>query len=129
MSADKLNEDKFDDMLKQALRRHIEPVPGDFTARMLKRVKESEQQKILARVVMQERLALGGCIAVAVAVIVAAVVFPDAARVFVEKAGVFIERAAEAAEARRGQWQFFTVLAGVMGFAVYNLVRTFVSDS
>ena len=129
MSADKLNEDKFDDMLGRSLRRHIEPVPDNFTARMLERVKGSEQQKILARVVMQERLALGGCIAMAVAVIVMAVVFPDVARVFVEKAGVFIERAGEAAEVMRGQWQFFAVLAGVMGFAAYNLVRTFVSDS
>ena len=65
----------------------------------------------------------------AVGVIVAGVVFPDTARVCVEKAGVFIERAGEAAEVMRGQWQFFTILAGVVGFAAYNLVRTFVSDS
>ncbi len=46
-----------------------------------------------------------------------------------EQAGVFIERAGEAAEVMRGQWQFFTVLVGVVGFAAYNLVRTFVGDS
>ena len=63
MSADKLNEDKFDDMLGRSLRRHIEPVPDNFTARISKQIKEAEQQRILARVGMQERLARGGWIA------------------------------------------------------------------
>jgi hypothetical protein len=69
MSVDRLNEEKpalslsngFDRMLSQALQRHSESVPADFTALVLRRVEQTQEQRILARVVLQERLFLAGC--------------------------------------------------------------------
>ena len=72
-------EDKFDEILGRALRRSSEPVPADFTDRMLRQIEEAEQQKILAQVVLQERLALAGCIVLGITTIVVAAVFPGIA--------------------------------------------------
>lgn len=142
MVTDKLNEDKFDEMLGRALQSHSEPVPPDFTERMLRQVKEAEEQRILARVVWQERLALAGCIVVSVLAIVAVAVFPDRiAGVLQSIAGGFTEQGKaligkitptidiEAVGGEvSGKWQFYTVLALVFGFAVYSFVDMLVGD-
>jgi hypothetical protein len=73
MSAEK--REKFDKILYQALKRHSEPVPADFAGRMLRQIREAENRRILARVVMEERLALAGCIVLGIMAIVAVVVF------------------------------------------------------
>jgi hypothetical protein len=103
---------------------------------MLKRIREGEEQKMLARVVLQERLALAGCIVLVVAAAIAIVVFPDAiAEVFRSAAGgfteqgrAFVDRIPQAIEVVQGQWQFYTVLTAVVGFAVYSLVGLLVGD-
>jgi len=135
---DKLNEDKFGEMLGRALQSHSEPVPAGFTERMLSRIEQAEQQRILARVVWQERLALAGCIAAGIIAIVAVVVFPDRiAGVLRSIAGSFtgqgkalVEKMTPAVdiEAVRSEWQFYTVLVLLLGFAVYSLVDMFVGD-
>ena len=136
MPTDKLSEDNFDRILGRAMRSSSEPVPADFTGRMLKRIREADERRILARVVLQERLALAGCIVLAAAAVAAVVVFPDAiAEVFRSAAGGFteqgralIDRIPQAIEAVQGQWQFYTVLTAVFGFAVYSLVGLLVGD-
>jgi hypothetical protein len=136
MPTNKLSEDNFDKFLGRTLRSSSEPVPADFTRRMLKRIREADERRILARVVLQERLALAGCILLAAAAVAAVVFFPDAiAEVFRSAAGgfteqgrVFIDRIPRAVEAVQGQWQFYTVLTAVFGFAVYGLVGLFVGD-
>jgi len=142
MVTDKLNEDKFGEMLGRALQSHSEPVPPDFTERMLSRVQEAEEQRILARVVWQERLALAGCIVVGVLALVAVAVFPDRiAGVLRSIAGGFTEQGRALVdkmtptvdiEAVSGEvsseWQFYTVLALVFGFAVYSLVDMLVGE-
>lgn len=135
---DKLNEDKFGEMLGRALQSHSEPVPAGFTERMLSRIEQAEQQRILARVVWQERLALAGCIAAGIIAIVAVVVFPDRiAGVLRSIAGGFtgqgkalVEKMTPTVdiEAVRSEWQFYTVLVLLLGFAVYSLVDMFVGD-
>lgn len=138
MVTDRLNEDKFGEMLGRALQSHSEPVPADFTERMLSRIEEAEEQRILARVVWQERLALAGCIVFGVLAIVAVAVFPDRiAGVLRSIAGGFTEQGKALVgnvtstvdiEAVRSEWQFYTVLAAVLGFAVYSLVDMLVGD-
>ncbi|MGD8501528.1 MAG: hypothetical protein PVJ86_12820 [Phycisphaerales bacterium] len=136
MPTDKLSEDNFDKILGRAMRSSSESVPADFTRRMLKRIREGEEQKMLARVVLQERLALAGCIVLVVAAAIAIVVFPDAiAEVFRSAAGgfteqgrAFVDRIPQAIEVVQGQWQFYTVLTAVVGFAVYSLVGLLVGD-
>ena len=132
MTADK--EDKFDEMLGRALRRHSEPVPADFSERILRRIKEAEEQKILAQVVMEERLALASCIILGIISIAATVVFPDIAASFTGQMKTFIDKITQTIgvvgiEAIGFEWQFYMVFAGVFGLAVYTLMDLLVADS
>jgi len=137
MLADRLNkDDKFDRMLGRTLHSFSPSVPADFSKRMLRRIRQAEEQKILARVVLQERLALAGCIVFAAAAIVAVAVFPGAiaalfqgvAGSFTERGGALVDRIPQAIETVRGQWQLYTVLAAMAGFAVYSLVDLLAGD-
>lgn len=138
MVTDKLNEDKFDEMLGQALRRHSEPVPAGFTERMLRQVREAEEQEILARVVLQERLALAGCLVFGALAAIGVTVFPG--RVagvlrsiganFTERGGALVDRIGQSIsiETVRSEWQLYAILALVLGFAVYSFVDMLVGD-
>jgi uncharacterized membrane protein len=142
MMTDKLNEDKFGEMLGRALQSHSEPVPADFTERMLRQVREAEEQRILARVVLQERLALAACIVLGVIAIVAVAVFPDRiaevlrsiAANFTEQGKTLVNKMTPTVDIEAvsgevsGKWQFYTVLALVFGFAIYSLVDILVGD-
>jgi len=133
-----LNEDKFDEMLGQSLRRHSEPVPADFTERMLKQIEESEQRQILARVVLQERLSLAGCIVFGVLAAVGVTVFPGRiagvlrgiAAGFAERGGAYIDGIGRtiSMETVRSEWQLYIILALVLGFAFYCVVDMLVGD-
>ncbi len=127
MSADK--EKQFDEMLGRALQEHSEPVPADFTERMLRQIREAEEQRILARVVLQERLSLAGCIVLGIAAIAVVIFFPGIAVSLTEQVRGLIGKVTRGIEIVRYDWQFYTVFAGVFGFAVYNLVDLFVGDS
>ena len=129
MSADKLNEGKFDEMLGKALRQHSEPVSADFTERMSKRIREAEEQRILARVVLQERVALAGCIVLGIIAIVMAALFPHIAVSFTVQIGNLTDKISQIIETISSQWRFYAVLAGVFGFAVYGLADLLVGDS
>jgi hypothetical protein len=144
MSVDRLDKDlsavrladKFDRMLSQALHKHSEPVPAGFTARLLRQIKQAEEQRILARVVLQERLALAACIALAGTVVVLGSLFPDfVVTVFrsiaagaTARGEVLIERIPQTIEAFGGQWRLYTILAAALGFAIYSLVELLVGD-
>jgi len=136
MSTDKLSKDKFNEMLGQALKGHSEPVPADFTNRMLRQLRETQEQKILARIVLQERLALAGCIIFGGVAIIAATAFPGiAAAVFrsivvsvTQQGEVLVDRIPQTIKAFRGDWQFYTLLVGVVGFAVYSFVELFLGN-
>ncbi len=136
MAANSRNEDRFDKMLGESLRRHSEPVPADFTERMLERVRDVEEQMILAQVVWRERLALAASIILGGAAVVGAVFFPGRIVVMLRRiggdlagyGGGLVDRVPQAAEAVGGEWQFYAVLAVVLAFAVYCLVDLLVGD-
>jgi len=143
MSVDRLNEDlsavhladRFDRMLSQALQRHSEPVPAGFTAMVTRQLREAQQQCILARVVLQERLALAACITLAGLIILVAAVFPEiAAAAFrgitanlTEKAQYLIDGIPQAVKAASGQWGY-PFLVAVFCFAVYSLVELLLGE-
>ena len=155
MSADKLDHGKFDEILERALKSYSESVPADFTDRMLRRIRKAEEQRILARVIMEERLTLAGCIVLGIMAIVAVVVFPGIAVSFKELlvtaeravagVGTSIDKVTQIIGAvlhrtpdggyewgsrfAGAQWQLYMVFAGVFGFAVCSLVDLLVSDS
>jgi hypothetical protein len=138
MVAGKLNEDKFDEMLEQSLRRHSEPVPAGFAERMLKQIEEAEQRQVLARVVWQERLSLAGCIVFGVLAAVGITVFPGRiagilrgiAANFTERGGAYIEGVGQSIpiENIRSEWQLYIILALILGFAFYCVVDMLVGD-
>jgi hypothetical protein len=75
MPADKFqNEKQFDRMLTDGLRRCEKTVSADFADRVLSSVQLQAQQKLLAKVVLQERLALAGWIITSIGAI-AVIVF------------------------------------------------------
>jgi len=126
-------------MLSQALQRHSEPVPAGFTAMVLRQLREAQEQRILARVVLQERLALAACITLAGLIIVIAAVFPEiAAAAFrgittslTGQGENFIDSIPQAVKALSGQWSAiggYSILVAVFCFAVYSLVELLVGD-
>jgi ABC-type microcin C transport system permease subunit YejE len=128
MSIDKLNEDKLDEILRRTLRAPLPPGPANFTARVLKQIRAAEEQQILAKVVWQERLALAGCIAVAVAGIAAAVIFAAIDGGFTPTVQLLIYRISQNIQTFSSQWQLYTIFAGVFVFAGYSLIDLLVSD-
>ncbi|MBC8470458.1 MAG: hypothetical protein H8D56_13385 [Planctomycetes bacterium] len=137
MLADRLNkDDKFDEMLGRTLRSSSQAVPSDFTRKMLSQIRQAEEQKILARVVLQERLALAGCFALGAAAIIAMVVFPDTITAvfhsivgsFTAQSSTLVSRIPQSINTVRDQWQLFTILAAMLGFAVYSLLDLMAGD-
>ena len=103
---------------------------ADFTNRILRQIEKAEQQRILAQVVLQERLALAGCIALGIIAIVVAAVFPGIATSFTKQIGSLSDKIPQAIEAVSNEWQLYmTVFVGVFGFAVYTLLDSLVGDS
>jgi uncharacterized membrane protein len=138
MVAGKLNEDKFDEMLGQSLQRHSEPVPADFAGRMIRQIEEAEQRRILARVVLQERLSLAGCILFGVLAAVGVTVFPgriggvlrSIAAGFTGRGGSFLDGIGQyiSIETIRSEWQLYTILVLVLGLAICSVVDIFMGD-
>jgi hypothetical protein len=128
MSVDKLNEDKLDEMLRRTLQVSSQPSPADFTERVLKQVRAAGEQQILARVVWQERLALAGCIAVAIAGIAATVIFAIIDGGFTPTVQLFIYKIGLSIKTFSSQWQLYIVFAGVFAFTGYSIIDLLVSD-
>jgi len=120
---------QFDKVLGQALRTHSEPVPADFTDKVLRRIRAAEERKILARVVLQERLALAGCIVSGVVAIGGAAALSSLAGSLPGQAEVFIAKISRIIEAASRDWQFYTVLGGLLLFAAYSFVYLCVGDT
>jgi hypothetical protein len=103
---------------------------------MLSQIRQAEEQKILARVVLQERLALAGCFALGAAAIIAMAVFPDTitaafksiVAIFTAASTALVNRIPRSINTVRDQWQLYTVLAALAGFAVYSLLDLLAGD-
>ena len=77
MIANRLSKNRLDENLRHALRAHAEPVPLDFTGKILSDIKKTEERKILSQTVLQERLALASCIFSTGTAILAIFALPD----------------------------------------------------
>ena len=73
------NERRFNEMLKKNLKQHREPIRNDFAQELLAKIQKVEQQKVLAKVVRQERLAFAAFILLPVGLIVVMFAFPNLA--------------------------------------------------
>jgi hypothetical protein len=103
---------------------------------MLKRLRQSEEQRILARIVLQERLALAGCIVLVAMVLAGGLFLPDAAAeslhraagAFTQRGLAFAEGIPQTIEAIQGQWQFCLTLAVAAGIALYSLAELWLGE-
>ena len=136
MPANRPNQGNFDEMLGRALRRRSEPVPVDFTERMLRQARELDEQRTISRVIWQGRLALAGTILLGVAAIVGIVALPGRIGAilrsvgvdFTDRGGALLDRFPQAVGVVRHEWQFYTVLAVLLAFAVFCLLDLLVGD-
>lgn len=136
MSMDKTTGSKFDDLLRQSLQQHLEQVPADFTEQVLKQIEQAEQQRVLAQIIFMERVSLAGCILLGAAVITSAVVFPDVVKpafqgvadVLLSGEQILGNKISQTIKTVGSQWQFYTLLTAVLGFAIYNLVDLLLGD-
>ncbi|HUW18586.1 MAG TPA: hypothetical protein VMW16_04725 [Sedimentisphaerales bacterium] len=129
MSADKQNANCFDAGLKCALKSHSEPAPLDFTEKVLRQIRQSQEQKILARVVVQERLALTGCIILAIVFIVLTVALPGVAAGLTLQAETLSYKIDHALQTVGSRWQLCITFMAAFVFAVYYLVDSLVADT
>ena len=127
MTADRPN--SFDENLKRALKSHSEPIPPDFTHMVLNQIRVSEEKRILARVVLQERLALAGAIMLAVVTIVAAFFVPAIAGRLTQQAETFAHTTSRALESLSSQWRLYTAFMAAFVLAVYCLVDSLLTDN
>jgi hypothetical protein len=126
--------DRFDfepDGLTRALQKHREPVPADFTDKVLRKLNQAQEQKILEHVVLQERLALTGCVIFSCIAIWATIFFPEITEVLFQSIAKIVTLQGEALAYRIQQtiiafstdWQTYMILVGGMGLAVYSLIE------
>jgi hypothetical protein len=126
----------FDQILTRALREHNEPVPPDFTCKVLARIDQKCQRAVLARVVRQERLALAACILPVAAAAVAfltnasrvAVFLKDIVAILTRRGGDVFGRVPGLAEAVGADWRFYAVLAGVLVLAACSFADLVLGD-
>ncbi len=130
MSADKQQyENDFDKMLKGALRTRSGHVPGEFADNVLRRAQVLDEQKILAKVILQERLALAMCITIALAAIAAVVAYSQTLpTAWTGLKSLFYGIAKQIALMPQYDGLFGIVTAGVIGFAVYSFFNLLFAD-
>ena len=137
MPTEKLSDRDLDNMLGRHLRRSAEAVPADFTDRMLRQVRESHERRVLSRVVLQERLALAGCIALVAATVLLPMLLSDSvagaleskAAGFTDQWRTFVDNIPSALSAVLSRWQFYVVFVGLLGFAGYSFAELFKETS
>ena len=123
-------ENRFDKMLKTALRARSQHVPGDFADNVLKQIQTLDEQKILAKVVLQERLALAACITIPLAATAAIFTWPQIlTTAWTGLQSLFYGIAKQFALMTNHDWQFCVVLVAVAGFAAYSVFDLLFADT
>jgi hypothetical protein len=79
MAENNKNEHRFDEMLKKNLKQHREPIRQNFTQELIAKIQKAEQQKVLAKVIWQERFLLAVYILLPIAAIVVIFAYPNLA--------------------------------------------------
>jgi hypothetical protein len=121
----KKNGDRFDKLLKSALKQYRQPVPAGFPQRMLDKLEQLEQQKAIRKVVRQERALLAACILLPVGVIAIMLAFPDLLLVPSRLLETLYLLASQTAASMAQQWRLWTgyaIVAAVMMYAVYEVL-------
>jgi hypothetical protein len=125
MSADKSkNKEQFDKMLTDGLRRYEKTLSPDFADKIVSRARLQTQQKLLAKVIWQERLALAGCIMIPVAVLAVILIFPQIIDKLSERITQLCSNISQAIISGQIEWQpfiIFTIAAAVAAYGIFEL--------
>ena len=114
------NADKFDRMLRNNLREHQEPVKPDFTDKVLKQVAALQEQKILAKIVLEERVVLGGCISLFILIVTVIIYFGrDMLRALDLLANEIRGSMTNTSTVYSLDWQLILVITVTMGLVLY----------
>ncbi len=119
------NGDRFDELLKNSLKQYRQPVPAGFHQRMLSRLEQFEQQKVLKQVVLQERVLLAACILLPIAGVILVLIFPNLLLVPTQLMEILYFLAKETAANMIQQWQLwigYAMAAAVVIYAVYEVL-------
>jgi len=123
MDPKKYSANEFDKMLAEPLRQHSERVRPDFTAGVISKIEQEEQRQLLARIVMQERVALGSCIAVGIAFVLGIVFFgKDILAVLLSSWNSVADATSKAFSSYSVDWEMTIVFVVTAGFVVYGLL-------
>jgi hypothetical protein len=125
----KQNEQKFDYMLKTALKGLQETVRPEFSEKLIAKIRTIEQQNILRKVILQERLLLAGLILFPIAAITIIFAYPAIVlipvRLFVELipiAGKGVDKLVE-------QWRLWACYLTAAAAAIYATYETLLKDN
>jgi hypothetical protein len=119
----KKNPDRFDKLLKDALKQYRQPVPADFPKLMLSRLQQFEQQEAIKKVIRQERALLAAWILLPISAVILALVFPNLLLLPAQLSQTLYLLAKETAANMVQYWQLwlsYSVIAVVMIYAVYE---------
>ena len=120
--------DQLDRTLTTALRGHKLPRRNDFADKMLVRLKEQQQQEILARVILQERLALAGIISLPIVAVVVILFFPETVIGFSAWLSDKCNIIAQSVLTLTDQWQLWMVALLAVGVAIYSVVDLILTE-
>ena len=122
MSINNLDRENFDERLRQALQAYSVPTDSDFTRKISSRIRKAQEQKILARVIIQERLALGVCIGLFIITIAAAVILSTFTSDLANQLIAVIYKISQTIETINYEWLLYIVFPAVLGFVVYSFM-------
>ncbi|MFA5293528.1 MAG: hypothetical protein WC496_10895 [Phycisphaerae bacterium] len=121
----KQNERRFDDILKKNLKQHRESIRNDFARELLAKIQKAEQQKALAKVIMQERVLLAACIFLPIAAIAVIFAFPNLIVESSQQTTILHSLLIQLAKASMNHWQlciYYTMAVAAVIYTVYEMV-------
>lgn len=122
-------ENNFDNMLKKTLKEHAEPVSDEFAQQLLAKVQKIERQKILKKVILQERLALTGFILLPIAAIATAFFFPAVITAPAQQLTKLYPFIIQLGKGIAEHWQLYLYQMIAAAIAVYAVYESLLTDN
>ena len=118
-------------MLTDGLRRCEKTVSADFADKVLSSVQLRAQQKLLAKVILQGRLVLAGCIMASIGAIAVILIFPQVIETLSERIIHLCSIIAQANinTSRQFEWQPMMVFAIAAAVALYGIFELFFAEN
>jgi len=125
----KKNGDRFDRLLKDALKQYCQPTPAGFPQQMLSRLRQFEQQEVLRKVVRQERALLAAFILLPIAGVILVLVFPNLLLVSLRLPEMLYLLVKETAANMARQWRLWIGYAMAAAVAMYGVYEILLTDN